>query len=199
MKNIAILVLAAGKSSRMKSIKQLEKINNKTLLELTLEKAKSLLSKNIYCVLGANSNEIKSKIKTEGIEFIKNENFENGLSTSIISGINYFKNRKLIFDGIFILLADQPAIEVNYLKNMLHLFEKNKGRIIASKYGEKLGVPVIFPENNFLELLLISGDKGAKEFINLKKNEIICPVTSANFVDLDTKEDLVNYKNSILK
>ena len=46
MINIAVLVLAAGKSSRMKSIKELEKINNKTLLDITLDKAKQLLQYN---------------------------------------------------------------------------------------------------------------------------------------------------------
>ena len=41
MKNIAVLVLAAGKASRMNSIKQLEKIDNKTLIDISLEKIKS--------------------------------------------------------------------------------------------------------------------------------------------------------------
>ena len=52
MKKIAIVILAAGKSSRMNAIKQLVKINNKTLLEITLEKVKRVFSENIFCVLG---------------------------------------------------------------------------------------------------------------------------------------------------
>ena len=79
MKNIAIVILAAGKSSRMRAIKQLEKINNKTLLEITLEKVNSIFSKNIFCVLGANYEKIRQKINTENIEFIQNNHFENGL------------------------------------------------------------------------------------------------------------------------
>ena len=62
MKNLAILVLAAGKSSRMKSIKQLEKITNKTLLEITLDTAKKVTRKNIFCVLGANAKKIQQKM-----------------------------------------------------------------------------------------------------------------------------------------
>ncbi|WP_158840768.1 nucleotidyltransferase family protein [Polaribacter sp. L3A8] len=197
MKNIAILVLAAGKSSRMNGIKQLEKINKKTLLEISLENIKTVFSSTIYCVLGANADKIKSKIHTNNIEFIKNENFENGLSSSIVAGITYFKKKKYHFDGIFILLADQPAIEVRYLEEMLHLFQQNKEVIMASNYGEKLGVPAIFPEKYFSDLLLIEGDKGAKEFINKRKNEIICPKQSTNFFDIDTKEDLLHYKKSI--
>ncbi|SDR66701.1 molybdenum cofactor cytidylyltransferase [Polaribacter sp. KT25b] len=196
MKHIAILVLAAGKSSRMNSIKQLEKINHKTLLDITLEKIKSMYSDDIYCVLGANADEIKRKITSEKIQFIENKNFENGLSSSIISGINYFKKENLNFDGILILLADQPAIESSYLRSLVHLFLENHDKIIASNYGNQLGVPALFPQKYFADLLLIKGDKGAKEFINQKKNEVIYPKLTTNFFDIDTKEDLELYKNS---
>ena len=199
MKNIAILILAAGKSSRMNSIKQLEKIDGKTLLEITLNKIQSIYSSTIFCVLGANADQIKSEINTKNIQFIKNDNFENGLSSSIVSGINYFKKKELNFDGVFILLADQPAIEITYLENMLHLFLENKDTIIASNYGLKLGVPVIFPKKYFSKLLLIKGDKGAKEFINNRIEKVLTPKQKTNFLDIDTKEDLQLYKNSILK
>ena len=198
MKNIAILVLAAGKSSRMNTIKQLEKIDSKTLLEVTLEKVKPISSDNVFCVLGANADKIKRAISIENVTFILNKNYEIGLSSSIISGINYLKKKQLNFNGVFILLADQPAVEINYLKSMLILFQKNDGKIIASNYGKKLGVPVIFPEKYFKDLLLIKGDKGAKKFINDKKDETICSELQTNLIDIDTKEDLLLYKNTIL-
>tara|TARA_B110000046_G_scaffold186036_1_gene231678 strand:+ start:8795 stop:9397 length:603 start_codon:yes stop_codon:yes gene_type:complete len=199
MKNIAVLILAAGKSSRMNSIKQLEKINNKTLLDITVEKVSNLFSENIFCVLGANYDDITQEITSKNIEFINNKNFENGLSSSIVSGINYFNKNKLNFEGIFILLADQPAIEVTYLKAMLALFKKNNNTIIASNYGNKLGVPAIFPEKYFTDLLLIKGDKGAKEFINKRKSEVLCSKPTTNFFDIDTKRDLELFKKSIIK
>jgi molybdenum cofactor cytidylyltransferase len=196
MKNIAILVLAAGKSSRMDGIKQLEKINNKTLLDITLEKLKSIFPDKIYCVLGANADKIKAEITSKDIQFIENPNYEKGLSSSIVSGIEYFNKEALNFDGIYILLADQPGIETAYLESLLLLFQEHKDSIIASNYGNKLGVPAIFPKRYFSELLLIKGDKGAKEFLNERKSEVISPELSTNFFDIDTKEDLELFKNS---
>jgi len=198
MKNIAFLILAAGKSSRMHSIKQLEKINNKTLLDITLEKAKRISPTATFCVLGANSDQIKQGITIENIELIENNNFEDGLSSSIISGIQYFRKQQLNFDGVFILLADQPAIKLWYLEAMLNLFQENKNLIIASNYGVKLGVPAIIPEKYFNDLLLIKGDQGAKIFINKRKSEVLCPKSITNFFDIDTKEDLQLFKKSIL-
>ena len=199
MRDIAVLVLAAGKASRMKSIKQLEIIDNKTLLDISLEKIKSIIPDTIFCVLGANSDTIKQGIKTKNIRFIINKKFETGLSSSIVAGIRYFKEKQLSFEGVFIILADQPAIEITYLKNMIELFEKNNDTIIASNYGNRLGVPAIFSVKNFKDLLLIKGDKGAKEFINKRKAEVLFPQTATNLFDIDTKEDLFHFKNLNLK
>ena len=196
---IAVLVLAAGKSSRMKSIKQLEKINNQTLLDITIEKIQTLLSNSIFCVLGANTDKIKNEISSKKITFIHNEDYENGLSSSIISGLQYFKNHQLNFDSIFILLADQPAIEVSYLNAMISLSLENKDKIIASNYGAKFGVPAIFPSVYFDELLLIKGDKGAKEFINQKNHIVISSKLLTNLIDIDTKEDLNNFIKTTTK
>lgn len=196
MRNIAILVLAAGKSSRMKSIKQLEKVDNKTLLDITLEKTKQLFSKAVFCVLGANSEIIKKNINTRDITFIDNKNFETGLSSSIVAGLHHFKKEQLNFDGILMLLADQPAIEISYLKNMLHLFELNTDKIIASKYDTILGVPAIFPKNSFQELENLQGDKGAKAFLNDATNIVISPKEKTNLIDIDTKEQLKLFINS---
>jgi molybdenum cofactor cytidylyltransferase len=81
---------------------------------------------------------------------------------------------------------------------MYNLFQRKKQLIIASNYGNKLGAPVIIPKKLFSSLLLIEGDKGAQEFINNKKNEVIYPRQATNLFDIDTKEDLLIYQNSFL-
>ncbi|QOD60193.1 nucleotidyltransferase family protein [Polaribacter haliotis] len=199
MDKIAILILAGGRSSRMKTPKQLLKIGDKYLLELVLEKAFSIQKSNVFCVLGNSSKEIQEKISFKNITVILNKNSENGLSSSIISGVKYIQKNDLSFDGICVLLADQPAIEKTYLKAMYQLFKSNNSKIIASNYGNILGVPVIFSKKYFPQLLLIEGDKGAKEFINAKKNDVLCPELNTNFIDIDTKEDFNSYKKSIFK
>jgi molybdenum cofactor cytidylyltransferase len=99
---------------------------------------------------------------------------------------------------VFILLADQPAIETSYLEAMYNLFQRKKQLIIASNYGNKLGAPVIIPKKHFSSLLLIEGDKGAQEFINDNNSEVIWPKQKTDLFDIDTKEDLLIYQNSFL-
>lgn len=193
MENLAILVLAAGSSSRMNSVKQLEKIEGEYLLDITLKKVKLISKQNIFCVLGANYQLIKQKITTNNIRFIYNKDYKKGLSTSIISGIQTIFEKKEI-DSILILLADQPAISVFYLKKMIALSKKQNSKIVASTYKNGFGVPVIIPKAYFEKLLHISGDKGAKQFLESNKGEIISPKEKTNLFDIDTQEDLRNFK-----
>jgi molybdenum cofactor cytidylyltransferase len=197
MRNLAVLVLAAGASSRMQTPKQLLKIGNKTLLEVVLEKALAISSSPIYCVLGANATTIQQETTTENVVYIFNENYQEGLSSSIVSGINYLEKNLPNLEGVFILLADQPAIEIAYLKNLLELFSKHKKNIIASNYQKRNGVPTIFPKVFFNELKLLKGDFGAKDFLEKNKNAIIVGSSDVCLIDLDTKSDYENYKNMV--
>lgn len=197
MRNLAVLVLAAGASSRMQTPKQLLKIGDQTLLEVVLEKATAISSPPIYCVLGANAAIIRQKIATKNVIYIFNENYQEGLSTSIVSGINYLEKNQPNLEGVFILLGDQPAIEIAYLKNLVALFSEHKKKIIASNYQKKNGVPAIFPKEFFEELLLLKGDFGAKEFMKENSKRIISSDFKSTLIDLDTKEDYDKYLSHI--
>jgi molybdenum cofactor cytidylyltransferase len=180
----------------MGSIKQLLSINGKTLLQHTLDLSTKIKSTRTLCVLGAHAEEIMQKVDGKNVEFIINKNHKLGLSASIISGIEYLQKEKIPFDGLFILLADQPAIKEDYYDEMMRLFDEKRMKIIASNYGNTLGVPAIFPAIFTNDLLQITGDKGAKEFLQKNKRRTLSPQTLVNLLDIDTPKD---YKNFIKK
>ena len=192
MNSIAVLVLAAGKSSRMKDIKQLLKINNKTLLETALENGKKINPNNVFCVLGAHAEKIKKETSTKNITYIFNNNFEKGLSSSIVCGVNYIAKEHSNLTSILILLADQPKIDFQFLNELVSIYQKNTTKIVASSYGDKKGVPAIFPKIYFEKLKLLKGDKGAKEFLN-SNNIDVASINSLKLIDIDTNEDYINF------
>ena len=96
MKKTAILILAAGKSSRMGSTKQLLSYKKTTLLGWAIEQAKQSKANTVFCVLGANSEIIEKSIENYLVETIYNVDYNNGLSTSIIAGINHLKDKNEI-------------------------------------------------------------------------------------------------------
>jgi molybdenum cofactor cytidylyltransferase len=194
---LVVLILAAGKSSRMGNIKQLLKIEDKTLIENAIETSMKIEKTSTLCVLGAHAAEIKKKVDMSNVDVTINKDYELGLSSSIISGIKHLQKQKKQFDGIFLLLADQPAIKVAYYQEMVALFSKEKKKIIASKYKNGFGVPAIFPKSFIKNLLAIKGDKGAREFLQKNKKEILSPKTPVNLVDIDSPKDYKTYLNTL--
>ncbi len=83
---IAILILAAGSSSRMGSPKQLLKWKNSNLLGHTISKATQLKVDEIILVLGANSDKIISEIDAKNVKVLINPNWKLGLGSSISAG-----------------------------------------------------------------------------------------------------------------
>ena len=181
----------------MKTPKQLVKIGNNFLLEFVLSKAKAINKNHVYCVLGANDARIRQEISSSNVHFVYNAAFNEGLSSSIVSGISEIEMHP-DYKAVLILLGDQPAIDKEYLDAMIALFSEDNSKIIASNYKGKLGVPAIFPKSYFSKLKNISGDFGAKEMLHTSK-DVIALNRPTNFIDIDTEKDLQDFKNSILK
>ncbi|WP_299124368.1 nucleotidyltransferase family protein [uncultured Winogradskyella sp.] len=191
--NIAILILAAGSSTRMNSAKQLLPVGNTTLLGIVIENALQSDANKVYCVLGANLKAIEKSISKYSIETIFNPEYKSGLSSSIVTGIQHISNQKL--DAIILLLGDQPFIKTQYINSMITSYKNHYGKIVASTYTKTYGVPAIIPKNHFDKLLMLKGDKGAKAFLNSNEQDVI-PLDDANLVDIDTIEDYEELLNS---
>ena len=190
MQKTAILILAAGSSSRMGTIKQILPFKSTTLLGWSLKVAKQSKANAVFCVLGANKNAIENKIQADGTTIITNTNYKNGLSTSIVTGIQQVEKG---FDSALLILADQPNITSSYLNELIKVSQENPEKIIASNYNEKVGVPAIFPKIYFNDLKMLKGDSGAKIFI-LKNISRVIKMPPTNLIDIDTIKD---YKNLI--
>ncbi|MEH6535117.1 MAG: nucleotidyltransferase family protein [Psychroserpens sp.] len=191
---ISILILSAGSSSRMGTTKQLLPIGKTTLLGISIENAIQSKANKIFCVLGANAKNIQQSLVQYDIEVITNNNHNEGLSSSIIEGIQYIEDKN--FDAVLIMLGDQPKVDSNYLNALISSFKKNPTKISASDYSNNIGVPAIFPKTFFKQLQCLKGDKGAKDFLNTHKTQVI-PIKSDKLVDIDTQEDYLNFLRSL--
>ncbi|GFD94769.1 MULTISPECIES: nucleotidyltransferase family protein [Tenacibaculum] len=187
MQKTAILILAAGSASRMGKIKQLLPYKNTTLLEWTIEQAQKSVIKNVFCVLGANKDAIEKKLTTNAIITIYNPKHQDGLSTSIIKGIEFLQEHN--FDNALIMLADQPHVTSEYLNSLIKVSKRNPSKIITSNYQGSVGVPAVFPKEYFNKLLNLKGDKGAKNFLLQHDDNIFKVNSSLNLLDIDTPED----------
>lgn len=175
----------------MGKTKQLLWFQNSTLLQNTISQGLVSKAKNVYCVLGANSETIKNQVTSNQVTFIDNVNWKEGLSSSIVAGINYVLSLENIPDAVLIMLADQPFVDSDYLDLLMDTYHAYSDRVIASDYGNKNGVPAIFPKKYFNSLLKLKGDKGAKTLLNSDDINIlsILPTHKKTLIDIDSPDD----------
>jgi molybdenum cofactor cytidylyltransferase len=188
---IAVLILAAGKSSRMGGIKQLLPYKNSTILGTIIENVESVFLSDIYVILGANSEKIAKSLKNYSVHILENDKYASGLSSSIKKGVEMLVD----YDAILILLGDQPRIDAAYIQKLQRAFLKDSKRIVASSYHKIAGVPAIFPKTYFKELVKLEGDKGAKDFLNSPLQNINTIEFSEKLIDIDTPEDYKKLMN----
>lgn len=187
MSGIAIIIVAAGSSSRMKSPKQLLALGNTTLLGNAIAHAKATAADEVLTVLGANLEAVKSSIQDYNSTVVENKNWKNGIGSSIASGVNYvIGNRD--YQAVIIMLGDQPLIDSSYLNKLLATFKEDPLAITATKYPHSNGVPAVFPKEYFKELTGLNDDHGAKFLLN-GSNLVRVLDPGKKTIDVDTPED----------
>ena len=188
---LAILILAAGSSSRMGQSKQQLQINEQSLLAQSVETAVNSGIGKVYVVLGSEQNEHRALIKNKPVEIIFNSRWQTGMGSSIKAGLNHILEINSNTDAIIIVVCDQPLIRSNHLKSLVKKYQETKSPVIASVYSNTKGVPALFNHNLFHELLQLEDGHGAKKIIQKHQSATIdFPEGS---IDLDTPEDYKNF------
>lgn len=181
---IPIIILAAGSSSRLGQPKQLLQCQGQTLLNRTISLS-SEVSNNISVVLGANYPLIASSITNTNCKIIFNELWEQGMATSIQKGLQ----NNLDADKVIITLCDQPYLSANILRRLIDSANLTELPIIASNYGNKIGVPILFKKLIFNDLMSLKGEKGARSILPKYTDSIAEIPFPKGEIDIDTIED----------
>ena len=151
----AAVILAAGSSSRMGFPKQLAEVKNKPLLQAIIDKV-NINFDSSSVVLGSENEIISEKIDFKNSNILINENWSEGITSSIRTALFFYQNQKDINNIIF-FLGDQPEVElevINGLKNDGH----DGSKILVPQYRYKLGFPILIPRMFWPKLELITED-----------------------------------------
>ncbi|PKA96403.1 molybdenum cofactor cytidylyltransferase [Flavobacteriaceae bacterium MAR_2009_75] len=194
--NIAILILAAGSSSRMGRPKQLLSWGKTNLIGNAIDQAKNSQSDKIVVVLGANSELIKDKIGRWEVDIVENEDWKAGLGSSLAKGVTHLTEHET-FDGILVMLADQPLIDSAYLNLLIESFYTTSYSIIATAYSKRAGVPALFDKKFFESLCDLGEDNGAKLIIEQFGHEVLSLDPGKKATDIDTEVDYINLTNRL--
>lgn len=189
-KNIAILLLAAGSSSRLGHPKQLVEINSQPLLQKMVETSLGSGCYPVVVVLGAYFEKIKPVIEKLPIHILENKNWESGMGSTVSCGMDFLINNYPGLKAVILLVCDQYYLAEKNITELIRVFEKTNKNIITSKYGKTVGVPALFSKLLFPELSKLNGKSGAKRIIQKYADEAAIVEFSEGMFDLDTEEDL---------
>jgi len=181
----AIIILAAGGSSRMGLPKQLLQHRGKSLLRHSAETALATLPSEVVAVLGFEADRMKHEVDDLPVRIITNQGWQEGIASSIRAGI---AEVPVTVEASLMLLCDQPFVTSDLLFLLITACTDEKP-IAATGYEQTFGVPACFKRSLFAELLDLRGDAGAKRVIHQDQRRVITiPFTEAR-VDIDTLED----------
>lgn len=193
-----LIILAAGNSSRMGEPKQLLPFEGKTFLQITIDAALGSQATSRIVVLGADKDEIKKTFRADSIPVIHNPNWEKGMASTMQKGLNYLTKYKGP-DQVIILLCDQPFVDSAIIDALIEAQKTTGKGIVACKYSDTLGVPVLFTKTYYPEMLALKGSEGAKKLIYAHLDDVAEVDYPKGAVDIDTYEDYEQLLSDIQK
>jgi molybdenum cofactor cytidylyltransferase len=197
---VAVLVLAAGRSTRMGGPnKMLADANGEPLIVHAVKAALESQAVEIVVVLGHMAEQVRAAIEASipdrpRLRFVTNPDFAEGLSTSVRTGIGALSAN---IDAAVVQLGDMPGVGAGLLNRLIAAFSPVEGRAICvPTVGGKRGNPVLWARRFFLEMATLSGDSGAKHLIG-EHADLVCEVEMAGeaaITDIDTPEALTAWR-----
>ncbi len=187
--NIGVVILAAGSSSRLGHPKQLVEFQNKTLLQHVIDAAVPFKFMPSVLVLGAHADEIRKSTDLNNFTVLHNDNWSEGIASSIRLGVSESITLNNSLNGILFLLSDQPFVTTELVERLIQNHTEGNQPITACVYKENTGVPAIFGRNFFSQLTDLKGDVGAKKIIAQNSDRINPIVFEDGSFDVDTAED----------
>jgi len=190
---ISAIILAAGKSSRMKTPKPLLNWGKENLINFQIESLKNSNIEEIIVVIGSNAEEIKKEINSDEIKVVENVDFELGKTTSIKKGLSEINNK----NDILLIAVDQPRnkLLIEQISDF-HINHPENKKIIMPFSNGKSGHPIIFSNIFFNELTQINEEtEGIREVIKRNQDSIIKYKTKdeSALIDLNTPEQYEEY------
>jgi molybdenum cofactor cytidylyltransferase len=187
-KTCGLVILAAGGSTRMGQPKQLLHYQDKALLQNAIDIATDTNTSPRVLVLGANAATIEEQVDTKNIHTAYNDTWKDGMASSIKCGLLELLSINPYIQGALFIVCDQPFISSLLLNAMVASADSGKG-IIACRYENTLGTPVLFNKKYFTQLTDLDHREGAKKIINNNPNDVHPVTFPLGNIDIDTTED----------
>jgi molybdenum cofactor cytidylyltransferase len=215
---VAVVVLAAGGSSRLGTPKQLVRWRGRTLLRRAAETAVAAAERTVpekpgragtrrahsapdrrpvaprgpvVVVLGAGARTLRAELAGLPVHVAVNRRWREGLASSLRAGVRAARpaSGREGPAAILFLTCDQPHVTPSLLRRLVRRFRQGSS-LVACAYAGTLGVPALFAAEHFGGLLALTGDQGARRLLARQRGAVAAVPFVRGAVDVDRADDV---------
>jgi molybdenum cofactor cytidylyltransferase len=178
----ACVVLAAGASRRLGTPKQLLDLGGRPLLCWALNAAREFAPLHTVLVLGHDEVAIRLACDLRGITVITNDRHAEGMSTSLNAGIEALP---AAIESVTVITGDQPFVSVDHLRSLVTAYVQSGQPIVATKYADHSGVPLLLSREIWPLIAGLSGDQGARGLLREHSERVLHVSAQSDMIGLD--------------
>jgi molybdenum cofactor cytidylyltransferase len=193
-KNIAAVILAGGRSSRMGVLKPLLSLGAKTVIETAINAFRKAEIDDIIVVLGHEAGKIIPLLENNEIRWVINDDYDRGMFSSVQVGV-----RSLAGDcrAFFLSPADVPLIRVDTLERLINAFQSEERDVYHPCYRQRRGHPPLIAAT-LIPSILAYKEAGGLRALLARYQETSLDVERDDpgiLLDLDSPEDYKRAKS----
>ena len=187
----AVILLAAGSSSRLGRPKQLVQFRGQSLLRRAATTAVAVAAgAPVVVVTGALHQELLPELAHLPVQAVQCPEWEQGMGASLKTGLHYLSQLSTAPTDTIVLLCDQPFVTPELLRQLESTHQQTGQPIVACAYAGIRGVPVFFAAAMLPALLALPDGSGAGYLLKRHAAQVAEVAFPAGALDVDTPEQV---------
>jgi len=176
----------------MGELKQLMPFGYSTVMGQALDNLLSSAVNEVIVVVGYRAEEVIKTIATKPVKLVINPDYEQGMSTSIVAGLNLVDSKA---QAIMLALGDQPLVNSQTINILIEEFYNYEKGIAIPTYQGRRGHPILFAIAYKEKLLELKGDIGGRQIVKDHPDDILEVAVDSDSIitDIDTISDYQSY------
>lgn len=174
---LAVAILSAGESRRMRTPKALLSYHGRTFIEHLIEITRHPRIGITRVVLGAGADAIRQHVATsataplDAASVVVNADWPKGQLSSIQCAIRSLPVG--LTEGLMLCPVDHALISAAVIEQLIEAFDSTRRAIVLPAFDGRRGHPVIFRAALYGELLAASPEVGARQVVWAHANDVM--------------------------
>ena len=195
MKDVAAIVLAAGRSRRMGQFKPLLPFGDRTVIDHCIDNLRCGGVESIVIVVGHRAADLRNHLQTANVLFAVNPEPDSEMSHSVARGVNQILSSTR---AILITPVDHPAVPAPVVARIIESWQKGAGLVVPTWEGRG-GHPVLVDSAFHNELLGLDPSRGLRGLFESHPGQVTRLSVDSCYIarDIDKWDDYISLHKDV--